>query len=135
MNVPLLLDIKAHILAEPDAFRMDVWSCGTAHCIGGWALVLNDVKLRRNQYDHECLVVEDGLKTTSGEAARLLDLSIAYQEDEDGDEVASPFTRLCYIENWPGRLGYDYERAQSRIKKAQIAAKRIDRFIATNGAE
>lgn len=44
--VPVVDDLDAKILAqvesEPDTFDMDVWhsSCGTAHCLAGWAVHL-----------------------------------------------------------------------------------------------
>lgn len=121
MNVPLLLDIKAHILAEPDAFRMDVWSCGTAHCIGGWACMLSGVpmKERYSGSGHWQAIGEP----TSSVAERLLGL--------DDDSSINLFEVGC----WPDEFSERYQATDDRVEHVKIAAERIDHFIATNGAE
>lgn len=135
MNVPLLLEIKARILAEPDAFRMDVWTCGTAHCIGGWALSLNDVPMILGEFGWVTVPTND--QNASTEIARLLDVSRDSdgEDGESGEELPSPFGRLCFLEEWPRQFFERYEDAVSRQGKAAVAAERIDHFIATDGAE
>jgi hypothetical protein len=132
MNVSLLKKIKTHILAEPDAFRMDTWSCGTAHCIGGWALVLNGLKIANPDEDACYQALEDG-RNPDVVAARLLDLSADVADDSLDDRTER--SRLFLSDHWPDRFIDAYEDAQSCAEKAQIAAERIDHFIATNGAE
>jgi hypothetical protein len=126
MNIPKLQIIKQQILAEPDSFRMDTWSCGTAHCIGGRA-VLNDGMKIVNPDDYAFnMMVEDGRSVYSA-------ASIALDLTEDQAD------RLFDVENWPDDLARryddDYDIAPTRAMRAAIAAERIDRFIATDGAE
>jgi hypothetical protein len=124
VNIALLEDIKAHILAEPDAFRMDTWTCGTAHCIAGWALVLTGNKVVNPDSNPGVQHTKDG-RYPSDVACEVLGL--IRSNDEDG--------RLFFEYNWPGDLPDRYDAADTRSERAQIAAERIDLFIATNGEE
>jgi hypothetical protein len=128
MNVPLLLEIKAHILAEPDKFRMDTWTCGTAHCIAGWALELRGFKIV-NPTAWAAMQTVEGGGSPGHVAARLLDL----QSEDDYGEMSSD--RLFIDDYWPEDFAERYGNAESRQERAIIAAERIDHFIATNGEE
>ena len=122
MNVELLQQVKAHILAEPDAFRMDTWSCGTAHCIAGWALLLNDIPIK-NPREH-ALVQETISDENPSSVAREL-LGLGFRQAQN----------LFFISAWPDAFSEQFAATKSRGERAQIAAKRIDHFIATNGAQ
>jgi hypothetical protein len=37
----LIKNIAEHVLAAPNGLHMGDWHCGTAHCLAGWATVLN----------------------------------------------------------------------------------------------
>lgn len=135
MNIPLLKEIQARILAEPDAFRMDTWSCGTAHCIAGWALVLSDLKIANPNAEPWAHVLTDG-RSPMNAAAEALGLST--ENDGDGDwfdDGNSEAKRLFLNDDWPRAFCNSYDEAESRRERAKIAAERIDHFIATNGAE
>jgi hypothetical protein len=140
VNVELLQQIKARILAEPDAFRMDTWSCGTAHCIAGWA----------------CALVGDPVVVTDALPAFQLTVSGRYPADVASEalglgkylrDYVCPADSLFLDEAWPPEFAYAYDDAlcdddgaplntsDARRKRAEIAADRIDHFIATNGAE
>lgn len=126
MNVKLLKRIKARILKEPDHFRMDKWTCGTAYCVGGWACVLSRVKLRVS-HDYGELVKPTNYERLSSQhevfvrAKKLLGLTTKQAE------------RLFVEEQWPSGLVATGEA--SRVVKARLAASRIDHFIATKGRE
>lgn len=112
MNIKLLEQIKAKILAKPLNFDMERWgaeSCLSAHCIGGWAIVLSD-----------CCPVS--FESVSSLAAILLELN-------DGEE-----SRLFYLDEWPEYYENQYHNSDSR-RPSQVAADRIDHFIATEGRE
>jgi hypothetical protein len=134
MNIDLLQQIKSRILAEPDAFRMDYWSCGTAHCIGGWACVLSGYEMQDTDSGIRGARLTNGFGTMTT-AGDLLGLSF---EDTDGWETPSEAERLFFTENWPQDFEDRYDAAEAvedRAELAKIAAERIDHFIATNGAE
>ena len=125
MNKKLLLRVKAQILAEPKQFIMGTWytnfpdifdgdlwegvkvpNCGTAACIAGWIVALhNNIKLN---------------KAIGGHGTAAMYLNIRRYEAN----------RLFYVENWPGDLRARWDNAKSLEERAQIAAERIDRFIA-----
>lgn len=135
MNVEMLTEIKARILAEPDAFRMDTWTCGTAHCIAGWALRLADMPVINAEAQPWLQLTTNGDEPGQA-AADVLGLSMDYDgDDDDFDDNVSEAGRLFHVTHWPEDLQERYEDATSRSERAQVAAKRIDRFIATDGAE
>lgn len=107
MNVELLLKVKEQILKEPPLFDMTTWSaktpCGTSHCIGGWALSLYEGVDKNIPY-------EEALEIAWTEAGRLF-----------------------YKDSWPDGLRTDYYLASTDDQRAEVAARRIDLFIATNG--
>lgn len=127
MNVKLLQQVKAHILEEPRRFFMSQYvmrdepgalhnldgrrrkmpSCGTAACIGGWAVIL-----------------------TQG-----LDAPYGFQEGAWAAKISkAQANRLFLIHEWPERFRKAWKKADM-VTRATIAAKRIDHFIATNGTK
>jgi hypothetical protein len=159
MNVALLRDVRAQILAEPERLYMGAWQnepiaegCGTACCIGGWAGALSG------------LVKKNGTPTSvnvdwTAKGRRML----AKIETECGhwespsellftqvlgisDDQA---TRLFHVSEWPYALKVAFnaddednaayqepaERLKAAKQRAKIAAKRITHFIRTKGAE
>jgi hypothetical protein len=121
MNVELLQQVKQVILADPDSFRMDTWTCGTAHCIAGWALLLRDIPIVGGPSLSKQRTVSD--EHPGDVAAELLGLS--------DDEQLSLFN--CY--HWPVEFHARYRESPDRRARAQVAAERIDHFIATAGRE
>jgi hypothetical protein len=139
LNVKLLRKIQRHILAEPKRFIMDTWirrgdpfedlmmpdaglpsivlpACGTAACIGGWALQLSGKRIATN--------------TPVAKRAKAI-LGITPQNDDD----SWPEDRLFITDNWPSEFYIRFEESQDPQERAQIACARIDHFIATKGAE
>lgn len=132
MNIQLLLQVKEQILKEPLQFRMENWfsdvspffipNCGTTACIGGWAVaILKQITPRE-------AALENGVTDFSRNAAARYALLLTEAQAE----------RLFYRTSWPDRFRDDYLWArhnQDMTKAAQVAAERIDHFIATNGNE
>lgn len=134
MNVKLLRKIQKHILEKPRRFIMATFfvrkygqqktfisdgaaqrpvkfeNCGTAACIGGWAVFLHD-----------------GLKTDP-ENIRARAIKLIGLKSPMGDE-------LFEVGHWPAKFRDAYYIAKSQRSRARIAAQRIDHFIATKGAE
>ena len=109
---------------------MDEWNCGTAQCIAGWACSLSKLKWRPAESLKHVFCLQKG-GYVGDVAARLLDLSVVV----GADELTSESERLFFVKEWPPAFRRRFERARLRRRKAQIAAERIDHFIATNGAE
>jgi hypothetical protein len=118
MNVRLLRKVQKQILAQPEAFDMTYVTnredCGTVCCIAGWTCVLVGVPENRASMD----VAQEILDLNTAQASRLFTTS----EHE-------------WRERWPKRFDRAYYRANDAKQKARIAARRIDHFIKTNGAE
>ncbi len=137
LNVKLLRKVKKHILAEPKRFVMwalvqrkdetqlqfmsdglgdafvDFAPCGTAACIAGWTVLL-----------------EDGMKTKKKDsriwsrAAKLLGLDDRWRKGE-----APQTSKLFETGEWPKKLEARYNRAKTQKTRVKIAAERIDQFI------
>lgn len=136
LNVELLERVKAHILEEPRRFEMASWAehsddapCGTAACIAGWALILE--KGARLLDDGVTLLYRNNRRILSegNDAARLLGIDIKIAME------------LFSVSRWPSDLEYEYldleydDSLEGRQAKAEIAARRIDRFIAEHSAQ
>jgi|SRR6267142_3990747 len=126
MNKELLLRVKTQIIAEPKQFVMGTWytkhpegsegsklwegvivpNCGTAACIAGWAIALQD------------RVTPSKATGAIYKASQYLDILVEAADD------------LFHANHWPDDLFDRWEDAQSLGERAQIAAERIDRFIA-----
>lgn len=125
INVDLLRRVKEKILAEPDQFVMHSFfyiyneagvaapNCGTAACIGGWAISLSTSRKPSECASERYLSLED----SGTRAAKLLGL--------DGDEA----DRLFRTRSWPWPFWSMFENAKTMKEKAQVAANRIDHFI------
>jgi len=129
----LLQKVKAAILKEPKQFVMGNWykerpdsdmeydtipNCGTAACIGGWAVAIaagvNPREASNIDVDIEC------------QAIKLL-----------GFEKALPFKNdltdsLFYTDTWPLEMRRAWETTPTTTGRAKLAARRIDQFIKEN---
>lgn len=126
LNRKLLLAVKAQILKEPGQFVMDNFfsafndmgqtppNCGTAACIGGWAICLNN-KLSPSAF----FSARHAWNSYIGNAGAVLGLNTTQS------------IRLMIFARWPAKLRSQYFKAQTMKSKAQVAAKRIDWFIKT----
>lgn len=136
MNVRLLRKVKRAILAEPTKFRMDKWTCGSAHCIAGTICALDQsltfvVPKRKGAV---WLVVDGNDEDSSVvpiERAAADNLEIEYSEHTSHTEA----DRLFHLPYWPKQFRDDYRAAQTLKARAGIAAKRIEHFIKTNGGD
>lgn len=116
LNVELLEQVKAHILAEPRRINMDDWqteldevdkhlrpACGTIACIAGWACVLGiGTRVRGNDIEwaaEEVLGLDDG----------------------------GP---LFFVDDWPSEFEVALRReTKGTLGYAEVVAARIDYFI------
>lgn len=128
INIPLLVEVKEAILANPNRVNMDKWfgcdikgdfktsslevfkhnKCGTTACIAGWAVFLGNP----NNVDY-----------TQFAAADLLGL----------DPPTSD--KLFLSQYWPRKFYSLLYNAETPEEYAQAVADRIDHFIATEGRE
>jgi hypothetical protein len=132
MKVELLQLVKEQILKEPEQFDMMMWfqtapslrrpvpNCGTAACIGGWAMAISQGISPREADNMRVFKQSD--------ASRVLGLSLA-----EG-------TRLFHVMAWPIDFKSAFIQEEDNTleglqARARIAAARIDHFIATNGRE
>lgn len=133
MNKELLLKIKEQILREPKQFVMGTWftpfpadsdggdlwdnikvpNCGTAACIAGWAIALHEGKAP-SEVTGAIIKAENYLI----KAENYLDIEMEDAED------------LFYADHWDNDLQDRWDFAKSLEERAQIAAERIDQFIA-----
>lgn len=133
MNVALLQKIKRRILRRPDTFRMDHWNCGTAACIAGHACAMNGQVVDRRGWVYNSLAEAKKVfpRRTPIDAEATRHLGITF----------SQFRSLCewdsdaQVPYWPEPFRSRFKKARLRKDRAKIAADRIDRFIATKGAE
>jgi len=124
VDVKLLRKVKKMILAQPKRFDMDSFGrrvpaeeggprCGTVACIAGWAVILKKKVPRNPHAEMPPIGREDGMEAL----------------DIDYDQAA----RLFYDEEWPEQFR-DYVADGSK-ESACIAARRIEHFIKTKGAD
>lgn len=130
MNISLLRKVQRAILKHPDQFDMGWWfqdklsirdkrvdagGCGTAGCIGGWAIHIHK----------QCKKLVDAKKCfyQGSIPATLLSLN-----DGEAD-------RLFVDDFWPIRFRLRYQNGKTPLTRAKAAAARIDHFIKTKGAE
>lgn len=128
MNVELLTRVKEAILAAPQLLDMSDWNhpinCGTAHCIAGWACALDGWEMQSPI--NSCMITKpDNRNSDTEQVAR--DLLCLSSEQSD---------KLFYASRWllDHKHPY-YETKKGSQERAEITAKRIDHFIATEGAE
>lgn len=139
MNIPLLRKIQANILAKPEKFNMDVWMrpsaaahkpvCGTACCIGGWALVEKGYKvgLKHTEWDNIGEKSEYFISPTGKEvkeyvipdkAAKILGLTKVESHN------------LFYTLAWPEPF-QTLNASSEPLVRASNAVMRIEHFIET----
>lgn len=125
INVRLLRRIQKQIAKEPKQFRMDRYfqhypgsipNCGTACCIGGWAITL-------------------GGKFKTPEQARMEASDVHWSAKDALGLTIFQAARLFHLSNWPEPFRHEFFDARTLTQKAKVAIARIDRFIATKGAE
>lgn len=117
LNINLLRAIKAQILNEPKSFNIDTWEgrgtppCKTAHCIGGWAIVLSGSTIphRWEMWQPTC------------ERMARIALGITVKQSN----------ALLREEKWP--LAFQ-PHANPGVALSLLAANRIDAFIAEHTA-
>lgn len=142
INIRLLRSIQRAILKEPKQFQMDAWfatqdtdpswydpdmpakipNCGTAACIGGWAIALT---LKKNP-DKARSYTDRRTMGTFNRAQKVLGLE---------GNMAS---RLFIEDNWPDpykKLYNRYTEKKQWKRRAQVAVRRIDHFIKTKGED
>lgn len=118
MNVELLLKVKEAILAQPEMYDQDEF-CESAHCIAGFAVAIAEPQTWRLLKEKA-----DGPMQVSYAARRLLDVPDRFN-----------WQSLCgHAWQWPAPFDDQYAVAESSLSRAQVAAARIDHFIATGGA-
>lgn len=142
INVKLLRRVKALILEEPRRLDMGTWAhpadkrvqveadrppCGTVACIAGWAVIDDFVKVNGRMPDRD--EIEEIYETADRKAAELLSL-----RQDQADRLFDTPTGGGFDE-WPEDLAEAYVNATSPKERARVAAKRIERFIKTKGAE
>jgi hypothetical protein len=139
MNVKLLKKIKREILKEPLRFNMDFWigtndrtaPCHTTACIAGWATILDIKRVQpKKSWAEIGTIVEENLTDQD-----------RFCEDGAAKLGLSPYQTqvLFYERNWPKQFqdnfgGRETKRAK-RLRRAKLAAARIDHFIQTEGRE
>lgn len=127
INIRLLRKVQAAILRKPRQFQMAMLfsgrdsmgkpatGCGTAACVAGWAIFLakRAKRLEDIRWPHSELTV----------ATKALGLS-NHQSCILFDDA-----------NWPTPFKDKYWSAKTAQGKARVAAKRIEHFIKTKGAD
>lgn len=122
LNEKLLREVQKQILNEPNSFLMRTWiqrieycgayftgdkgpqpfpDCGTAGCIGGWAVLLQDQTAQNDS-------------SIEGRAMKLLGLDS---------------NSLLHVDYWDVDLQMKYKAKQSTQCRAVIAAEMIERTI------
>jgi hypothetical protein len=121
MNIGLMQQVKAAILAKPEKYDQDLF-CGTECCIAGWALTIANPRLGEKIQTRQ--LDQDTWDSLWCKTRITLGLS--------GPQMAL----LCSCaEDWPADFREQYDAAKTDIERAMVGAARIDHFIATNGAE
>jgi len=141
VNIKLLEKVCEAIKAEPKRFHMNVWAtndvyydiglpdrqvapCGTAACIGGFAVILTKTK---GKTDRETWVkavsgVDTGPRTEIL-ATDLLDLDVHQA------------ARLFHDHDWPYKFREAWAKARTPAQRVRVAISRIKHFIKTEGRE
>lgn len=128
-NIALLRKVKAAILRYPDQFEMRGWfsdslwikgnwrepgRCGTAACIGGWAVHIAKKLRKLSETENILIATEEYAGELAREVLRL----------NSHDSRA-----LFLAAKWPLKFYFDYAKARTPKERAKVAAKRIDHFI------
>jgi hypothetical protein len=134
MNVKRLKQVAKLIQEHPTQFNMEWWfkntnavggragGCGTAACIGGWAVFL---KRRVKSLDKLQGQFIPALAGADIQEEAALYLGLHYPGTD----------RLFVPTEWPDKFREAYENAKTAKEAAQVAVKRIHNFIKTGGQE
>lgn len=145
-QINLLRRVKEQILREPAQFVMgelftrsefgtrdlerEVPHCGTAACIGGWAIALSVGMTPSEAAEGQYRGWEEDAATDAWDrACEALGLEL-WTEGEETDRAH----QLMSVWGWPRDLREAWEAEQTLEGRARIAAERIDRFIAEEEA-
>ena len=113
MNTELLIKTRDYIQANPRELAMMQWDCGTTACIGGHASRLAGKPLT---------VLLMGRYKQLAHCRAVLDLTLEQARD------------LFFLDSWPTEFRYRYQISTSLAEAANVAAERIDQFIAYHSA-
>lgn len=141
MNVDRLIRVRDDITAEPSQFEMLDYVtaqyderkefCGTALCVAARAaLDAGFIALRNTPRPGAPSTFYDVTDVGSPYGSTMHTLGAA--------ALALTLTqagRLFYLDSWPNDFWKPFMRAKTPLERASIAAKRIDRFIYTDGRE
>lgn len=155
-TIRILTKIKEHILEEPKRLDMGTFgiaftdttthgtlgdkvpACKTQGCIAGWAIFLQTPWLWKEMISR------------ANEEYSDVDLQDNIEPEDEGQRIlgldAEQAHRLFYFKGWntytswgdygwPEKFQAQYETAKTSRGRANATARRIDHFIATNGAE
>ena len=140
MNVKLLRKVEKRILAEPRRFDMMTFGtklnkrtikalgkqappCGTVACIAGHVDWMTHPRLFAASValgDYDDSIVE--------RAAKELGLGFELSQDTYAG-------RLFFDNEWPEKFQAALAEAKTPLQRAEVAVKRIEHFIKTNGKE
>ena len=140
MNVKLLREVEKRILAEPRRFDMMTFGtklnkrtiralgkqappCGTVACIAGHVDWMAHPRLFAASValgDYDDSIVK--------RAAKELGLGFELSQDTNAG-------RLFFDNEWPEKFQAALAEAKTPLQRAEVAVKRIEHFIKTNGKE
>lgn len=146
MNVELLRQVQARILAEPNRFFMEDWfaihDCETTCCIAGWGRAIHEQMTEQQMTEF----AKNGTMTIRMQSQACAAFGIS---DRQGDNLflwtewpepfRTQFGDTCFREGWSwdengepdgSALWWEDVNSESQVR---IAAAVIDDFIATNG--
>ena len=140
MNVKLLRKVEKRILAEPRRFDMMTFGtklnkrtikalgkqappCGTVACIAGHVDWMAHPRLFAASValgDYDDSIVERAAK----------ELGLVFDPSQDTNAG-----RLFFDNEWPEKFQAALAEAKTPLQRAEVAVKRIEHFIKTNGKE
>ena len=148
INVKLLKRICRAILHEPRRLDMYGWiydddihhmgcdaPCGTAACIGGFAVILSRTRLLANKSWKKA--VKSCLTEKPAEylfGYEFMDEVIACEAQKLLNLTSAQAERLFVSSNWPEKFHIGYSDATHK-KQAKVTVARIKHFTETNGEE
>lgn len=132
MNVKLLKRVRDRIAARPRQFVMhrlfndrtgsghEPSHCGTACCILGWGIVLQDVEKRKPK---EFLTLFEEYGLSQFNTANVFGIPLIRG------------AKLIWSDEWPEPFRTQFKEAKTDAQYARIAVRRINHFIKTKGKE
>jgi hypothetical protein len=143
INVKLLKQICRAILHEPRRLDMYGWiydeeihgmacsaPCGTAACIGGFAVILSRTRSLANKPWKKAV---QSCLADAASNSEFRDDAIARAAQKLLGLTHAQADRLFAPSNWPEEFVHVYENGRSSAKRAKAAVDRIKLFIETNG--